>query len=86
MDVDEIAAAVLGFPPFFADAACREYSDRADDWFPERGASTRDAKAVCADCLVRYECLTYAQWERIDFGIWGGLSPLERKVLRRGAC
>jgi hypothetical protein len=29
-------------------------------WFPERGASTNDAKRVCGRCAVRVECLQYA--------------------------
>ena len=30
-----------------------------DLFFPERGASTREAKGVCAGCEVRLECLEY---------------------------
>ena len=28
-----------------------------DLFFPERGASTREAKAVCHGCIVRDDCL-----------------------------
>ena len=31
-----------------------------DLFFPERGASTREAKEVCRGCVVRAECLEYA--------------------------
>ena len=31
-----------------------------DLFFPERGASTKEAKAVCRGCEVRAECLEYA--------------------------
>ena len=31
-----------------------------DLFFPERGASTREAKEVCRACIVRVECLEYA--------------------------
>jgi hypothetical protein len=31
-----------------------------DLFFPERGASTREAKEVCKGCVVRGECLEYA--------------------------
>jgi len=54
-----------------------------DLFFPERGASTREAKGVCAGCEVRLECLEYALGNGEKFGIWGGLSERERRRLRR---
>jgi WhiB family redox-sensing transcriptional regulator len=52
-------------------------------FFPERGVSTREAKAVCRGCVVREECLEYALVHAEKFGIWGGLSERERRELRR---
>ncbi len=54
-----------------------------DLFYPERGASTREAKAVCGGCEVRFECLEYALDHAEKFGIWGGLSERERRRLRR---
>jgi WhiB family redox-sensing transcriptional regulator len=54
-----------------------------DLFFPERGASTREAKAVCRSCEVRAECLEYALDHGEKFGIWGGLSERERRRVRR---
>jgi WhiB family redox-sensing transcriptional regulator len=54
-----------------------------DLFFPERGASTREAKAVCRACVVRENCLEYALVNGEKFGIWGGLSERERRRLRR---
>ena len=54
-----------------------------DLFFPERGASTREAKAVCRGCEVRVECLEYALAHGEKFGIWGGLSERERRRVRR---
>ena len=54
-----------------------------DLFFPERGASTREAKEVCKGCSVRAECLEYALSNGERFGIWGGLSERERRRLRR---
>lgn len=51
--------------------------------FPERGESTAEAKAVCAGCLVRAECLEFALVEVIKHGLWGGTSERERRRLRR---
>ena len=54
-----------------------------DLFFPERGASTREAKEVCRGCTVRMECLEYALVMGEKFGIWGGYSERERRRLRR---
>lgn len=54
-----------------------------DLFFPERGASTREAKGVCQGCEVREDCLEYALANSEKFGIWGGLSERERRRLRR---
>src|SRR5690606_29448858 len=54
-----------------------------DLFFPERGASTREAKEVCRGCVVRAQCLEYALVHSEKFGIWGGLSERERRRIRR---
>jgi WhiB family redox-sensing transcriptional regulator len=54
-----------------------------DLFFPERGASTREAKEVCRGCVVREDCLEYALDNGEKFGIWGGMSERERRRLRR---
>ncbi len=64
-----------------ARAACRGMDP--DTFFPGRGAPTREAKAVCARCPVKADCLKAALEERERFGIWGGFSERERRRLRR---
>lgn len=54
-----------------------------DLFFPERGASTKEAKQVCQSCVVREDCLEYALANGEKFGIWGGLSERERRRIRR---
>ncbi len=54
-----------------------------DLFFPERGASTREAKEVCRGCEVRHDCLEFALQNGEKFGIWGGLSERERRRIRR---
>ena len=54
-----------------------------DLFFPERGASTKEAKEVCRGCVVREECLEYALANGEKFGIWGGMSERERRRVRR---
>lgn len=41
------------------------------------------AKAVCGACAVRAACLDYALTTRQEYGIWGGASEDERKVILR---
>lgn len=65
------------------DALCAQTDPEA--FFPEKGGSTREAKAVCQSCQVRAECLEYALANDERFGIWGGLSERERRKLRRAA-
>lgn len=45
------------------------------------------AKAICVGCSVLEECLNYSLDTEQEFGVWGGVSEDERKVLlrRRGA-
>lgn len=86
----ELLAIAVGNREAPADEGDRRWQERAnclgvdpDLFFPERGASTREAKAVCGSCEVRVECLEYALDHAEKFGIWGGLSERERRRLRR---
>jgi WhiB family redox-sensing transcriptional regulator len=66
------------------DAALCAQSD-PEAWFPEKGGSSREAKAVCRMCLVRADCLEYALDKQEKFGIWGGMSERERRRIKRQA-
>lgn len=68
---------------WMADASCLESSP--DAWFPEVGNSheSKMVKGICKECPVKDLCLEYALLHRIEWGIWGGLSANERKVLLR---
>lgn len=64
-------------------AACR--SMPIGMFFPARGlrghslaAIERDAKLVCAQCPIIDRCLTHALETKEPYGIWGGLTALER--------
>ena len=61
-------------------AACK--GSDANLFFPERGASTRVAKAICRECAVRDECLDFAIDTGEKFGIWGGMSERERRRVK----
>ncbi len=67
-------------------AACRDvdperFFPTAEDG-PDRHAQVTAAKAVCARCPVRAECLAEAL-ARIPYGVAGGLTEHERRQLRR---
>lgn len=53
-----------------------------DTLFVERGDQKR-ATLVCGDCPVRIECLAEALDNRIEWGVWGGLTERERRSLLR---
>jgi WhiB family redox-sensing transcriptional regulator len=50
----------------------------------ERHARELEAKSICQNCVVRDECLAYALATRESYGIWGGLTELERKARLQG--
>jgi WhiB family redox-sensing transcriptional regulator len=51
----------------------------ADLFFPGPGDDPAPAKAVCAGCIVRAQCLAAALARREPDGIWGGLTASERR-------
>ena len=76
--------------PAFAFAA-QPWADQAlcaqadpEVFFPDKGGSTRQAKATCAACFVQAECLDWALTTNERFGIWGGLSERERRAISAG--
>ena len=67
-------------------AACR--SADPDLFFPisQSGPAAMQiqrAKAVCAQCAVRSQCLRYALAADPLQGVWGGMSEEERRLIRR---
>ena len=49
----------------------------------QRHLREEEAKGICMHCMVRAECLEYALTTRESYGIWGGLTELERKARLR---
>lgn len=62
-------------------AACRGMNP--DLFFPERGTSQVEAKAVCMSCPVSRECLDFAMESGEHTGIWGGTSERKRREMAR---
>lgn len=65
------------------DALCAQVGGEL--FFPEKGGSTLEAKRICNDCEVEAACLGYALANDERFGIWGGLSPAQRRKLQRAS-
>ena len=63
-----------------AEASCR--NGDPDALFVQ-GAAQNRAKVVCFGCPVRTECLADALDNRVEFGVWGGMTERERRALLR---
>lgn len=61
------------------EAKCR---NMADALFPE-GKDQKRARSVCMGCPVRSSCLAEALDNRIEWGVWGGMTERERRHLLR---
>ena len=64
-----------------ARALCVGFDPEA--FFPPGDAPATEARAICAACPVRGQCLAYAITADEPFGIWGGLDTRQRRTLRR---
>ena len=67
-------------------AACRHADPEL--FFPVSAAGPSldqitQAKAICARCPVRRQCLAFALDTRQDHGVWGGMSEQERRLRAR---
>lgn len=61
-------------------AACRNTDP---DTLFVQGAAQNRVKAICLGCEVRTECLSDALDNRVEFGVWGGMTERERRALLR---
>jgi WhiB family redox-sensing transcriptional regulator len=64
--------------------------EKVPDWFFPQGSSMEMlnvelsiAKRICDRCPVKNLCAAYAIEAEEPFGIWGGLSPAERRITKR---
>ena len=59
-------------------ARCR--STDADELFV-RGAAQRKAAVICRHCPVITECAADSLDNRVEFGVWGGMTERQRRTL-----
>jgi len=67
------------------DALCAQVDPEL--FYPVKGGSTREARAICAQCPVTGPCLEFALADDAGrFGIWSGTTERQRKRMRRQAA
>lgn len=72
-------------PDWMHERACRDADPRKFDASTGEAPTSKRvllAKETCQGCPVRVECLEFGINE--EFGVFGGLAPVERKALREG--
>lgn len=62
-------------------ALCAQTDPEA--FFPERNSPGKGAKKICDRCDVKADCLADALAMNERFGVRGGLTPAERRKLKR---
>lgn len=80
---DLSTASIVDAEPWMKDALCAQTDPEI--FFPDsdsRDDARADAKKVCESCDVRSDCLIYALTHGERFGIWGGLTPAERRKIK----
>jgi WhiB family transcriptional regulator, redox-sensing transcriptional regulator len=73
-----IRCAAEGRNAWVSNARCRTFDP--DELFV-RGAAQRKAAAICRHCPVMVECAADALDHRIEFGVWGGMTERQRRLL-----
>lgn len=48
-----------------------------------RGAAQKHAAAICRKCPVIFECAADALDNRVEYGVWGGMTERQRRALLR---
>jgi WhiB family redox-sensing transcriptional regulator len=71
----------LDLPGYFAEAACVGSNPGLFDG--ETIGAILEAKKVCSECPIKDLCLDWALLTQ-DSGVWGGLTPAERKKHSKG--
>ena len=75
-----MTATTAWVPDWTSYAACKR---RDPDELFVQGAAQNRAKTVCSGCPVKSECLADALDNRVEFGVWGGMTERERRALLR---
>lgn len=84
---DKLMGLLALIEPLLPAAELGEWTERArctqtdpELWFPPKGDRGLHARAICARCEVRVQCLAYAT-VAAEHGIWGGVGRDGRRRL-----
>ena len=80
LDSSSITASTVARGEWITQAKCRNGDP---DALFVRGAEQRKAAAICQKCPVMLECRADALDNRVEFGVWGGLTERQRRALLR---
>ncbi len=83
--VPAVSPLSMARPEWWRRAECIRRRVPLSWFFVDQGGDPWPAKGVCAACPVVRDCLAFAVTERIEHGIYGGMTPSERKEARRNA-
>lgn len=94
--IDWDAAACAGFSerygydpfhPDIIDSDGHEWLDDGTIWeaFGDTSPYYTEARDVCEGCPIRKDCLAHAMERKERWGMWGGLTPIERRRIERAA-
>lgn len=66
-------------PDWIERGACWKQPHLTHLFFSDDPTEQRQAKALCFSCPVASQCLAGAMDRGEKFGIWGGMSPADRR-------
>jgi WhiB family redox-sensing transcriptional regulator len=78
LGIAEAASVTEGDRAWVSRALCR--GKDPDELFV-RGAAQRKAAAICRHCPVMQECAAEALDNKVEYGVWGGMTERQRRAL-----
>jgi WhiB family redox-sensing transcriptional regulator len=78
--------AIDNHAPWWSRAACLNADPELFFPISSSGPALRQvarAKKICARCQVRQACLSYALGAEPVYGVWGGMTEEERRLLKQ---
>lgn len=67
-------------------ASCADDKYDTNLWFPTRQSTAKqvnEAKDICNNCAVRWDCLAYSIGNYEKIGIFGGYAEIQRREIRK---
>jgi hypothetical protein len=72
------------FPSFVDDDGNEVYDDGTIyESYGDTTSFYEEARSICNGCPIKESCLAIAMENRERFGMWGGLTPIERRRIER---